>query len=73
MESVAWLAPQSEVTNPLKPSSPRSMPVSVAALPHACGPGPVGPAAVDAITLTVLYEHMIDATPALMASSNGCR
>ena len=39
MKLVAWFAPQSEVTNPLKPSSCRRMPVSVEELPQAYGPG----------------------------------
>ena len=39
MKLVAWFAPQSEVTNPLKPSSPRRIPVSVSLFPHEYGPG----------------------------------
>ena len=54
MKLVAWLAPQSDVVNPLKPSSPRRIPVRVAELPHEYGPGVPPAAGVAATTETVL-------------------
>src|SRR5215469_3093044 len=59
MNDGACVAPQSLVTNPLKPISPRRILISVSRLPQANVP------------LTLLYEHMIDDTPAFTASTNG--
>src|SRR5215831_6286563 len=59
MNEGACVAPQSLVTNPLKPSSSRRILTSVSRLPQAKVP------------LTLLYEHMIDDTPAFTASTNG--
>src|ERR1700739_1967498 len=53
------VAPQSDVTKPLKPISSRRIFVSVESFPQAKTP------------LMRLYEHMIEATPARMAASNG--
>ena len=54
MKLVAWLAPQSEVTKPLKPSSPRRIPVRVCELPQEYGPGVPPVAGVADTTETVL-------------------
>ena len=54
MKLVAWLAPQSEVTKPWKPSSPRRIPVRVCELPHAYGPGVPPADGAAATTLRVL-------------------
>src|SRR5579864_7974030 len=59
MNDGACTAPQSLVTNPLNPTSLRKMLTNVSRFPQADVP------------FTLLYEHMIDDTPAFTASTNG--
>ena len=59
MKFTACTAPQSEVTYPLNPIWSRRIVVSVSLFPHANVP------------FSLLYEHMIDDTPAFTAASNG--
>src|SRR5579864_5204149 len=57
INDAACVAPQSDVTNPLKPNSSRRILTSVSGFPHAYVP------------LILLYEHMIDETSAFTAST----
>src|ERR1700746_1744602 len=59
MNDGACVAPQSLVTNPLKPSSLRRISIRAPRVPQADVP------------LSLLYEHMIDDTPAFTASTKG--